>query len=128
MTLGANFDVLLKGLDPELAADVAKLYAFEAAQEALACEADRPIIGRFNAENPVESGRSIGQMLGRIHSTDFFAQQVIHRAAGDPDLWKWFAKTPEGAYTRPTIIQKPRIVVPEWRGGLWGSVRSAVSN
>lgn len=122
--IGQNIDVLLKAIPPELMSQVAELYKQEAAEEALACEQERAEIGRINQEftPPVRDG--FGAMQHRLHATDYWAQQVIHRAPNDPELWKWFTKTPEGAYARVINPAPSRIVVPGWRGGLWSTVNS----
>lgn len=125
--IGENFQVLLDSLDPQLLRDVAKLYEIEALQEAAACEADRAGIGAFNQENPLGLRNGLGGLAHRVLSTDYWAQQVIHRAPNDPDLWKWFVKTPEGAYARVRNAAPARIVVPAWRGGLWSSVAGALA-
>ncbi len=125
--IGENFQVLLQNLDPQLLRDVAKLYELEAAQEAALCEADRADIGAFNRENPATSRNGFGGLAHRLHVTDYWAQQVIHRAPNDPDLWPWFLKTPEGAYARVRAEQPARIVVPDWKGGLWKSVAGALA-
>lgn len=126
MRIGENFQALFADLDPQLLRDVEKLYAIEAAQEALLCESERAEIGRFNAANPGCVRNGLGEIRHRLHITDYFAQQVIHRADGDPDLWHWFLKTPEGAYARVRHDQPARIVVPAWKGGLWNSVTAAL--
>jgi hypothetical protein len=126
MKPGANFAPLLAGLDPELLSDVQKLYALEALEEAAACEEERSEIGQFNAVHPAPDRTRIGQLKHRLHVTDFWAQQVIHDAWNDPGLWKWFLKTPEGAYARVRSDGPARIVVPAWKGGLWNSVGAAL--
>lgn len=122
--IGANFEAILKAVPPELMAQVAELYKQEAAEDALACEQERAEIGRVNREfaPPVRDG--FGAMSLRVHSTDYWAQQVIHRAPNDPDLWKWFIKTPEGEYARVNRPAPARIVVPGWRDGLWSTVKA----
>lgn len=127
MRIGENFAALFAQLDPQLLRDVQKLYAMEAAQDALVCETERAEIGRFNEANPGHVRNGLGEIAYRLHITDYFGQQIIHRADGDPGLWKWFLKTPEGAYARIRHNQPARIVVPAWKGGLWNSVTSALS-
>ncbi len=125
--IGENFQALFESLDPQLLRDVAKLYEEEALMEAAGCEADRSDIGAFNRANPVQFRNGLGGITHRLHSTDYWAQQVIHRAPNDPDLWKWFLKTPEGAYARVPCAAPARIVVPAWKGGLWQTVASAIA-
>ena len=125
--IGENFKVLFDNLDPQLLRDVAKLYEIEAAEEAAACEIDRADVGAFNLEHPVTSSAVLGGLSHRVHITDYWAQQVIHRAPNDPDLWRWFVKTPEGEYARVRSACPARIIVPQWKGGLWNSVACALA-
>lgn len=125
--IGANFQVLLDAIPPDLMRDVAELYRQEAAAEALQCEAERAELGRINAATPSGLVSGMGQVVHRLHATDYWAQQMIHKAPNDPDLWKWFLKTPEGSYARVQAETPSRIVVPQWKGGLWSSVAAGVA-
>lgn len=107
--------------------DVAELYRQEAAADALQCEMERAELGRLNEASPSGLVTGVGQVVRRLHATDYWAQQVIHRAPNDPDLWKWFLKTPEGAYARVRADGPARIVVPDWKGGLWSSVAAGLA-
>lgn len=125
--IGENFKVLFESLDPQLMRDVAKLYEIEAVQEAAACEIERADIGAFNQDHPVALRDGLGGIRHRLHSTDYWAQQIIHNAPNDPDLWTWFLKTPEGAYARMPTPEKAQIVVPQWKVGLWSTVRDSLA-
>lgn len=125
--IGANFQVLLEAIPPDLMRDVAELYRQEAAAEALQCEMERSELGRINELMPSNLTSGLGQVTHRLHATDYWAQQVIHRAPNDPDLWKWFLKTPEGTYARVRAEKPSRIIVPAWRGGLWASVEAGLA-
>jgi hypothetical protein len=125
--IGANFQVLLDSIPPDLMRDVAELYRQEAAADALQCEMERAELGRLNEASPSGLVTGVGQVVRRVHATDYWAQQVIHRAPNDPDLWKWFLKTPEGAYARVRSDGPARIVVPDWKGGLWSSVAAGLA-
>lgn len=123
MKIGENLKVLLQGIPSDVLREVEELYRIEAAAEALQCEQERAEVGLLNQQEVLPG--SGGELVRRVHATDYWAQQVIHKAPGDPDLWRWFAKTPEGEYSRVRRSAPARIVVPAWRGGLWSTVSAA---
>ena len=126
MRIGANFEMLLQAIPPELLAQVHELYRQEAAMDGAACEVERAEIGRINHDTSVVH-EGVGALTTRLHATDYWAQQVIHRAPNDPDLWRWFKKTPEGQYARVAQAKPARIVVPAWRDGLWSTVAGSIA-
>lgn len=127
MAIGETYQALFDSLEPELLRDVMELYRQEALEEALACESDRADLGNFSREHPARRRDGLGILTHRLHLTDYWAQQIVHRAPNDSGLWKWFLKTPEGAYARVPTERATRIVVPAWKGSLWNTVTSDLS-
>jgi len=110
--LGAsNFDALFEGdnVRDDVVRDVIEAFAEDDRAEQAKAGHARNVAGYFN-QNVPHTWSDIGVPTMRLTVDDFWRQQVAHNAVGDPDLWHWFLRRPEGEYAR-VKSSSPRIVV-----------------
>lgn len=107
----SNFDALFAGdnVRDDVVRDVLEAFAEEDRAEQERAGLLRKEAGYFN-HNVRNVWNPLGVPLMRITTDDFWRQQVQHNAMGDPDLWPWFLRTPEGEYAR-VKSEAPKLVV-----------------
>ena len=99
--IGDNFQVLFEDVDAQTVADVERLFAAEAAEQAARATEARAQLGHFNhhADHFFEDG--IGGVTFRPTVEDYFLLQRMHNETFDnPDFVNWFTRQPGGEYAR----------------------------
>ena len=115
----SNFDAVFDGnVRDDVVRDVLEAFAEEDLDEQIKAGRLRTATGYVNQNIP-HKWTAMGVPSMRLTVDDYWRQQVAHDALGDPDLWKWFAKRPEGEYAR-VKAQAPKLTVG------WRNVRETV--
>lgn len=113
-------DALLEGLfsseiDQQTVQDVLALFEHDRKMEMREVIRDRQAAGRENHAG-VGSTMGIGQVCYQPTTHDYFAAGVLHNAQNDPDYWKWFAKQPDGEYSRTRFKPRTATIQNPWHG------------
>lgn len=117
----SNFDSLFDGdVRDDVVREVIEAFAEDDRTEERQAGRLRAEAGYAN-HNMTNTWTAMGAPVMRVTTDDFWRQQVVHNAKGDPELWQWFLRRPEGEYAR-VKSQAPRLTVG-WRGALRESIR-----
>lgn len=109
----SNFDAMFDGnVRDDVVRDVLDAFADQDRSEQVDAGRLRVATGYFN-QNVRNPWGAMGVPSMRLTHDDYWRQQIMHDAVGDPGLWDWFLKRPEGEYAR-VKSESPKLTVG-WR-------------